>query len=226
MVGNRMPAKRLRSIGIAVAVAILLVSCGGSEYRYVSNTTENLFFKVPKGWKQFKLTETDKDGRPQALPAGVDRAWHYGYDASNAPSPAHIADAAAESPVAEAVVWTLRDSANDRMSLSQARTIAFNIGADPLLQEPGAPAAWEVVPIGGVPDVRVTFPKGVTGTRVAINVPSADNPAVFRTVDATTLLDPLNQRLYILVLSCSSQCYLDNRQVIDTVAESWTVNRS
>jgi hypothetical protein len=213
-------------MGLFIATLVLASACGGSDFRYVSNATENLFFKVPKGWTQFKLTDTDKAGRPEALPAGVERAWHYGYDASSAPSPAHLSEAAPEKPVAEAVVWTLRDSANDRMSLSQARTIAFNIGADPLLQEPGAPAAWELVPIGGVPDVRLTFPKGVTGTRVAINVPSPDDPKVFRTVDATTVLDPTNQRLYILVLSCSSQCYLDNRQVIDTIAESWTVNRS
>jgi hypothetical protein len=226
MVGKRVPAKRLKSIGFLAAAASLLAACGGSEYRYVSNSTENLFFKVPKHWTQYKLTDTDKDGRAESLPSGLDRVWHYGYDASDAPSQAHLDEVAPEKPVAQAVVWKLLDSSNDRMSLSRARSIAFNMEADPLLQDPGAPAAWELVPIGGVPDVRLTFPKGVTGTRVAINVPSPKDPKVFRTVDATTLIDPSNQRLYILVVSCSAQCYLDNRQVIDTVAQSWTVNRS
>jgi hypothetical protein len=226
MVGKRRPSRTLRPLGLFVAVVVMAAACGGSDFRYVSNTTENLFFKVPKGWKQFKLTDTDKDGRPQTIPAGIDRIWHYGYDSSDAPSEAHLNEIAPEKPVAQAVVWQLLESSNDRMSLSRARSIAFNMEADPLLQDPGAPAAWELVPIGGVSDVRLTFPKGVTGTRVAINVPTPDDPKVFRTVDATTLLDPSNKRLYILVLSCSSQCYLDNRQVIDTVAESWTVNRS
>jgi hypothetical protein len=226
MVGTRKPSTWLRSLGLFGAAVVLAAACGGSDFRYVSNTTENLFFKVPKGWKQFKLTDTDKDGRPQTIPAGIDRVWHYAYDSSDVPSEAHLSELTPEKPVAQAMVWQLLESSNDRMSLSRARSIAFDMDADPLLQEPGVPAAWELVPIGGASDVRISFPKGVTGTRVAINVPTPADPKVFRTVDATTVLDPTNKRLYMFVLSCSSQCYLDNRQVINTVAESWTVNRS
>ena len=225
MVGKRMPAKRLRSIGFAVAAAILLAACGGSQYRYVSNTTENLYLKVPKDWKQYKLTDTDKDGRPTSMPEGALRIWHYAYDAAAGSTADNLKSDSPEQPVTDVQVWALSDGTNDQMSLSKVRSIAFG-GFDPLLLDPGTPPKWEVVDFDGKSDLRLTFPKGVTGTRMAVNVPNADDPSKFHTVDAATLVDPTNKRFYILRTLCSAQCYLDNRKVIDTVADSWTVNRS
>jgi hypothetical protein len=225
MVGKRIPANRLRSLGCFVAAAMVLAACGGSQYRYVSNSTENLYLKVPKEWKQYKLTDTDKDGRATSIPEGALRVWHYAYDASAESTDLNLKTDSPEFPVTDVQVWSLSDSTNDRMSLSQVRSIAFN-GFDPLLQDPGTPPKWEVVDFSGKSEVRLTFPKGVTGTRMAVNVPNKDDPTKFHTVDAATLVDPTNKRFYILRTQCSAQCYLNNRKVIDTVAESWTVNRS
>lgn len=225
MVGTR---KRLRfkSLGGLVIVASLtVVACGGSDYRYISNAKENLFFKVPKGWKQNKLSETDAQGRAVELPSGFDRIWHYAFNADSKPDPAVLPEDAAQ-PLADAQVWALGLPEHDLMSLSKIREIAFGIGADPLLFDPGAPPKWAVVAMNEKSSVRLEFPKGVTGTRMAINVPNKNDKTKFHTVDATTLVDPLQSRVYLLVQTCSAQCFLDNRKVIDAVAESWTVNRT
>jgi hypothetical protein len=210
---------------LLVAAGLVAAACGGSDSKYISNTQENLFFKVPKSWKQYKIAGTDGEGRVAELPSGFDRIWQYAFDADPARNPAvSIQDAA--KPVARAEVWALGTAESDRMSLSRTREIAFNIGIDPLLYDPGAPPKWAVVDMNGKANIRLEFPKGVTGTRMAINVPNKDDPTKFHTIDAATLVDPLQKRVYLLIQTCSSQCYLDNRKVIDSVAESWTVNRS
>ena len=211
--------------GLAVATCLTLAACGGSDSRYVVNSQENLFFKIPRGWTETKLTDTDKDGRPASIPEGFVRVWHYAYDAAADPSGEHLGSDETTDPVSDVAVWALSDAKNDLMSQSQVRSVAFG-GFDPLLQDAGSPPKWEVVNMNGKADVRLNFPKGVTGTRMAVNVPNTDDATKFHTIDATTLLDPLNKRVYILRTSCASQCYLDNRKVIDAVAESWTVNRT
>jgi hypothetical protein len=225
MVGTTIGRRRQTLAGICLVATFMLGACGGSDFRYVVNSQENLFFKVPKTWKKYAFTSTDKDGRPVSLPEGFERIWHYGFDGDAQPDPAHFKAEAPEHPIARAEVWALSAGKNDQMSLSEVRNLAFR-GIDPLLQDAGTPPRWEVVDMAGLPAKRLEFPKGVTGTRMAINLPNSDDATKFHTVDATTLVDPLQRRVYLLMQSCSSQCYLDNRKAIDGIAESWTVNRT
>jgi hypothetical protein len=220
-----------RARGTIVALSIVaatLAGCGGTNYRYISNTQENLFFKVPKDWTIYRLSASDKEGRPATLPSSFERSWHLLVDSNPQPDPNHVAEHAPELPIVEAQVYVLERSANDTESLSNLRRLIYKLprDADPLLNDPAASRAWELV-AGSFQDL--TFPKGVTGTRLAINIPdpeAKDDPKKFATLDAIAMHDVVNRRVYMLSVRCSSQCYLDHRPQIDDLMTSWTVNRT
>jgi hypothetical protein len=220
-----------RTVGsVATAVFVLAASvsgCGESSSVYLSNAQENVFLKVPRTWRIFRLTASDKEGRPADLPSSAERTWHLVLDGDPAPDPAHVTEHAPTSPVFDVAVYTLSGSANDLMSTSQARRITYGLrSADPVLNDPGTPPAWEVVAGSYKP---LSFPKGVSGSRLAVNVPDPDAPddnTKWATVDAIAMHDAVSSRVYIVKARCSSQCYLDNRTQINDILESWTVNRT
>jgi hypothetical protein len=213
-----------RTIVAAWVLGAALVSCGGPNYRYIANSQENLFFKVPKAWKVYQLTSSDKEGRPAELPASVERSWHLLIDASADPKPGHLLDHAQEAPFVEAQVYVLSRGANETMSLSDLRRLAY--GFDPVLQDEGAPPQWKVVE-NSLKDL--SFPKGVTGTRVAVNIPdpkATTDTSKTATLDVAAIHDTVNRRIYLLSTRCQSQCYVNNRSQIDDLMNSWTVNRT
>jgi hypothetical protein len=220
---------RVRGIIIAGSLlASALASCGGTNYRYISNSQENLFFKVPKSWKLYQLTASDKEGRPDPVPSSFERSWHLLVDSNPQPDPTHVVEHAPELPIVEAQVYVLTQPASETQSLSDLRRLVYKLpqGADPLLNDPSASRAWEVV-TGSFHDLK--FPKGLTGTRLAINIPdptAKDDPKKFATLDAIAMHDVVNRRVYMLSVRCSSQCYLDHRSQIDDLMTSWTVNRT
>jgi hypothetical protein len=217
-----------RSKAAVFVVGLLLAGatgCGGSQFRYIANEQENLFFRVPKDWKIFRLTASDREGRPAAEPSSFERSWNLVVDGNPAADPIHIVDHAPVEPIVQAEVYVLRRDTNEGMSLSELRKIAYG-GFDPVLYSPGAPPRWENVE-GSFVDL--SFPKGVTGTRQAINVPdpeAREDKTKFATLDVSAIHDVVNARVYILKIRCSSQCYLDRRAEIDDVMNSWTVNRT
>ena len=203
---------------LAVVVAIVAAGCGGSDFTYIANGTESLFFKVPKTWKVFRLTDTDKEGRPASLPDGIERAWHLVVDASQEPTVNHLGEEQPVAPVVEAAVYTLSEYASSAMSQSSLRTSLF--GFDPIYNDPGIEEKWEVVSFD-----RLAYPKGVLGSRVVVNKPSETEPTIFSTTSGITVFDPIQRRVYIMRVFCESKCYLDNQKTIDEIAASWTVNR-
>ncbi len=45
------------------------------------------------------------------------------------------------------------------------------------------------------------------------------------TIDQIALVDPGTTTLYRLLVKCSSKCYLENRNQIDTVVDSWQIRK-
>jgi hypothetical protein len=219
---------RVRDTFIAVSLVVAaLASCGGANYRYISNSQENLFFKVPKSWKVYQLTASDKDGRPEPVPSSFERSWHLLVDSNPKPDPLHVLEHAPELPIVDAQVFVLSQSASESQSLSDLRRIVYKLGgADPVVNDPSASREWEAV-AGSFQNL--SFPKGLTGTRLAVNVPdpkAKDDPTKFATLDAIAMHDVVNRRVYMLSVRCSAQCYLDHRSQIDDLMTSWTVNRT
>jgi hypothetical protein len=206
-------------VGALALVLGLLTSCGGSQYQYVNNSSEGAYFKVPSAWALFHLTQQDKEGRAAALPTDTQRIWHVAFDAAKPPKQDDLAVAEPTSVVGDVQIYALSASDNDQASQSALRRIIFG-GIDPVLQDPGTPAQWEVVSY-----TPVTSGSGIVGSRTVINVPSSTTPGKWTTIDGSEMFDATLGRAYLLQMRCDSQCYLSARQSVDEIATSWKVTR-
>jgi hypothetical protein len=207
-----------RAVGL-LAFAAVVAACGGSSFQYVQNSSENTYFKLPSDWKLFKLTEPDKEGRPPKLPVDTQRIWHVAFDAADPPDQDHLGEAMPAAMVGDVQIYAMSSSDNDQIAQSNLRQIIFG-GIDPVLQDPGTPAKWEVVSYA-----PITSSKGIVGSRTVINVPSEEEPGKWLTIDGSELLDPSTGRAYLLYMRCESQCYLNSRQSADEIATSWKVTK-
>jgi hypothetical protein len=203
----------------AVALAGLLAGCFSNKYQFVNNSAEGAFFKVPNDWKIFRLTEADKEGRPDKLPVDTERIWHIAFDAASPADEAHLEESRPTNLVGDVQIYALSSSDNDQVAQSDLRQLIFG-GIDPVLQDAGTPAKWEVVSY-----TPITSSNGIVGSRTVINVPSEEEPGTWLTIDGSELLDPTTGRAYLLFMRCESQCYLDSRQSADEIATSWKVTK-
>ena len=73
---------------------VVLTACGSSEYHYVKNSGDNVYFKVPTSWSQVDQgsLEEEVNGDPDSATAQVAREqqWVVAYDASADPSVEHV----------------------------------------------------------------------------------------------------------------------------------------
>jgi hypothetical protein len=211
--------RRSAIIVAALLLAGLMPACGQNNYQFVNNSTEGAFFKVPTDWKIFRLTEQDKQGRAETLPSETQRVWHVAFDAAAQPDESHLQLDRPTDLVGDVSIYAMSSSVNDRMSQSELRSIIFG-GIDPVLQDPGTPAQWEVVSYAPIDATA-----GIIGSRTVINVPSTEDPGAWVTIDGSELLDPTSGRAYLLLMRCEAQCYLNERKSVDEIATSWKVTR-
>jgi hypothetical protein len=214
MVARRRGAAVLGVLALAGVVA----SCG-NDFQIVNNSAEGAFFKVPNSWKVYPLTEQDAEGRAPKLPVDTQRIWHIAFDAAEQPDQAHLQLDAPPDPVGDVQIYALSSSDNDQVSQSSLRRIMFN-GVDPVLQDPGTPAQWEVVSYA-----PLDASHGIIGSRTVINIPNPEQPNAWVTYDGSELFDPTLGRAYLLLLRCEAQCYVSERKSIDEIATSWKVTR-
>jgi len=203
----------------ALALVGLLAGCFSTKYQYVDNAAERNFFKVPNGWKIYRLTESEKEGRPEAMPSSVQTVWHVAFDAASHPDQTHLQEVPPADMVGEVQILALSSAANDQVSQTVLRQNLF-FGVDPVLEDPGLPPKWEVVSYAPIDDSN-----GVVGSRTVINFPIDGQPGKYITLDGSELLDPATGRAYMLLIRCESQCYLDKQKSADEIATSWKVTK-
>src|SRR5436190_8251057 len=93
-----MRGKRLTAGALAlVSVLALMSACGKPQYRYVANTDEHTFFKVPYDWHEIDSGAIDEHFSPftdDSLNAAILKqlTWSSAFDASDGPTPEHMTE--------------------------------------------------------------------------------------------------------------------------------------
>jgi hypothetical protein len=230
-----MPSRRIAPALLGLVTVAVLSGCGSPEYEYVRNTQARTAFKVPHEWTVFD--EATMQGDLQGSQAGPDPVeWLVGLDADPAPAREHVltpdAGFRAAYPNGIAGVYRISSSVRDRLNLSELRNLILPI--DTIRDEVGADAVvllayddrLEVDGFRGLHfEAQVSVP-AVEQVMGSGSEPIEGGPLVnddYLHINQTAYMDPGSDKVYILAVLCSADCYERNRGEIETVVQSWAV---
>ena len=196
-----------------------LSGCAKPDYNYaqLSPSTApagNVYFKVPQGWSQFTAEDIAKaesswstDVTAKNLLAAT--VWQDAYDAAPEPSLVHVLGT--ETPDAPTVFASLR-------TMFQAESQGATTAA---LRDMVVPLSTLGSNVHIVTDEKISQ-GSARGVHVVFSyVPAAGG--VEETVDQTALFSGGKGAVYLLLVRCSSDCYKKNRDAIDSVTASYTI---
>lgn len=213
--GLRLSHRRTAFV-LALSSLAILVSCGPSSSRYLADTEEQIYLKVPRDWTEVDIADTDPD-RIEDLTSQVTLVWRVAATPDGAPS---LATVDANEPLALSAVYELSGQLNQQMSASLARLAASPVGFDPVL--PSDETQGDLVEV--ISYRPLDFP-GINGSRIVFRAraeASEDWSAVY---DLSAAYDSQKFRLYVLQVGCSARCYELNESAITSVANSWLVKK-
>jgi hypothetical protein len=186
---------------LGAGIAIALAACGSPSYEYVRNTEARTAFKVPIDWTVYDeaALQGEPTGPPVSTPDPVE--WLVGLDGHPSPSIEHVlGQGAYDSDYPQGKDQVGREAVqilayDDRLDKDGFRGLHFEaqIWASALEQN-GAAGGGQVLF-----DDR------------------------FVQISQTAYLDPASDKVYVLAVLCSAECYGRNRGDIESVIESWAV---
>src|SRR5215211_2391755 len=86
-----------------LAAVFAIGACGSNDYRYVNNSSEGTFFKIPSDWRIYRIKAEEVTDRPS--PAERQGPWHVVFDSSAKPDAAHADEARPQEPVGQALIF-------------------------------------------------------------------------------------------------------------------------
>ena len=215
-----MSPRRVRVVHVAAALAtaaaVALTSCGGSDYRYVKNSSLSTYFKVPDDWHlwdQDEIVLGSEDMTPQAREQLREMQWIVAFDGAPEPDPTGSI-ATAQYPQGFARVRAIQPDERDTFSLKDIRNEALEID-----EVQAATNAVEVIE-----SIDVVGPDGLRGSHLVFNVPR-DGGGYF-TVDQIAMVNAETTVVYALVVGCDAECYVKNESQIKEITDSWTVKEA
>jgi hypothetical protein len=213
MATSRGPVFGAAAIGVMV---LLLASCAESGHRFVKNSSEGVYFKIPRAWKLYDedavVKSLSQDLSPQEEDALKQVSWNVGFDADPEPSIKHLNKLVTEHPTGIARVAELEPAERDIASLSYLRNLVIPV--DQLLEQDESSVQ--------LLDREDVTHSGFHGLRFKFNVKAPEGGS-FVTFDQVALVDDQTSQVYLLVVSCEARCFEDNKGTIDKVVDSWTV---
>lgn len=197
-----------------IGCALIVSACGESAHRYIANTDEKVYMKVPRDWNELEFTKSDPD-RLEGLTSQATVVWRAGSTPVPDPEPDQVSS---EEPLAFTAVYELSGQLNQQMSASLARLAASPTGFDPVLpSDDNESAQVEVLtyePLGF---------EGINGTRIVFRVRDTGTDPWRAVYDVSAAYDSKKFRLYVLQVGCSAACYELNKSTISAIADSWLV---
>ena len=206
----------------ATALCVAAVSmggCGKPDYSYAQFSPStapagNVYFKVPHSWTEFSPDDIataqstwSTDSTAKNLLAAT--AWQDAYDASAQPSLAHVLGA--QTPTAPTVFASLRSLFDPEKS----------VATDAALRDMVVPLSTLGSSVTISKDVKISQ-GGAHGVHVVFSYVPASGGAE-ETIDQTALFSGGKNAVYLLLVRCSSTCFEQNRDAIDSVTASYTI---
>jgi hypothetical protein len=210
-----MGLRRLLLPALSVAIgAVILSACSGSDYHYVKNSDEGLYFKVPNDWtiydeeQYFKATLSEPS--PAELEAVQNRDWAAAFDSDPDPTPRNLDKLDSKHPHGFARISEIGIDQHDTFSLKAARNLVAPV--DDLIDA----GAAQVLDAN-----EFTLEGGFRGSHLVVNL--GLEKGGYTTLDQTVIVDADTTKVYVLAIGCSDNCYDENKDEIENLVDSWTV---
>ena len=212
-------------LAAVTALTLALSACGlnNDGYTYVTNQKERAFFKVPDGWKQFRIKAASSTDRPTAISRGI--PWQVVFDGSSKPKVANFDLSHPSKPVGMAEVVTLgsqgQEQMNDVMLRSWALDGITDGTVDPIDLWRNGSERVEIVSYS-----RFANKGGVWGSKIIMNVKmdTGDGSTLeWVTIAQKAYVDRANSKVFRLRLKCNASCYKTDRRQLDQVLDSLAV---
>jgi hypothetical protein len=247
-------SRAVAAVASILAASFVLGACSSPEYRYVRDTSSRTAFRGPTAWTIYdeatvlgELQGAQQGDQPDPI------QWLVGVDADPSASVAHVLNGtslATDYPQGIAIVEQLSFVERDYASLNYLRNFLFPI--DQLVQNENnatvvsyndeihqnglrglqmvvsfresaladaRAAASAGTATGGTPTDTEQLQRALLGG-VGAGVLSPG----FVEIDQKALVDDASQKVYLVILLCSSECYQRNRAAVEGAVDSWTVS--
>ncbi len=211
---------------VVVAITALTAGCGQPEFKYVSNSDEKTYFKVPNSWHEISGSEVT-DGftgevNPDSLVAAAQKQlwWSVAYDADSEPTPDHMTTIlTSPEPVLYATIRHQLPLQQDAVSFDSMRDMFVPVSEGQRQLAAQAGIALEGFEL--LHDEVLKGPDGVHGVRVVFNYQFPTG--ILHTFDQTAWANQDSSILYFLLIRCTAKCYRDRVDELNDVATSFTV---
>jgi hypothetical protein len=204
-----MVVARLRRTVVLLVATAALAACGANDYRYVNNSSEGAFFKVPSDWKLYRVKPeevTDRLTTPRSA-----SPWHVVFDSAGSPAVEHADEVRPEAPVGQALIFEIDGADGDQLSPADLRA-AF-LGTDPVQ---AASSDVEVVDFQ-----QLTTKSGLRGSRVVFNQQTADGQWV--TTDHSSYINAAGTKVYVFEVKGDAAAFKADADQIRQIVDSWQV---
>ena len=211
--------ERLAALSLAVALGALTLSgCGQPSQKYAASKSEGVYFTVPINWHQVTMKELNAVESKSTVAGAADKLslvkWQEAYSPNPKIGPLEVFSirATAEPLVFVRTRWLFPEEVN-AMSYNSLRDVV-----EPVTE-------WVTNPTAKTPEYNIiddyeVVQKGGRGVRTIF---SFTHKGISQTIDQTSLMSNNGQRIYLLVMRCTTKCYQKNSKALIKIAKSFTV---
>jgi hypothetical protein len=211
--------------GLTVLLLVVLATaglsgCGAPAYSYVADDAAGTYYKVPVQWHQISQQQINALFESEGgSSAGI---WSTAFDAGSGPNANHVLAGNLAQPFAFAEVLTLNSTASNELSYNMLRDFMLPVTSSTRSTE--AQQGFPLTDFKQLVDETITGKAGVHGVRETFQYTFPGGAA--NTFDEDVLTNADQTEVYLLMVHCTSTCYTQNQNAINTVMTSFTVGSS
>ena len=203
---------------LGIALVLGLTGCGESSKLYPASKSEGVFFSVPTNWKALSTASLNKYEKESTEPEGAARQalvkWQIAYTTNKKLKVPEVFKLTAPSqPLVFARVRDLESSEINSVSYNTLRDVIVPVTQIIAGDDPSAPDFQILV------DQEVVQ-KGARGVQTVYSFSIDDKE---QTINQTSLMSNDRTTMYIFVVRCTTECYAKNKQKIEEIVSSFTV---
>lgn len=196
-------------VAAGLALVAVLGGCGGPDNVYVAHPDAGVFVRLPPDWAVFTIADKDPTADPRSDPSAG--TWRVVIDGAVDADRAHIESRSPTEPVGfvEIVPTGLIEGGEQISNHASLRSLLLGGSSDPLDAAGVEVVAYEEIDLGHH-----------WGNRVVAEVQRDGDTVVMSQV---AFLDDGSNRLQVMRVLCSADCYEQNEAEITAVLDSWTL---